>query len=406
MRVPAKGSFARHAPRRLPCALILDTYWPTTDAGQDVETLKHLNHAARCYAFPLMDRLTALYGAGLTAFLLARLLLRDTHSGLTALINSTLHLLMKPALLWFPLAVFRRRWPLAALLLPPAGAFFRAYGSLLMRGRWNRRAQRTLRAPGPPILTILTYNIHAERRYLKPMILVIRKSGADIVALQELSFPAARLLAAEFVREYPYQALHPNGSASAGQGIMSRFPLQDDDYWQHVDIPGALGHQRVTVEVHGQRFAFYNLHPVHPGMVGGLFDARPRAIEIERLLARISRETFPVILAGDFNMSDQADDYRRITALYRDAFREGGRGMGYTFPDWRAPQSRSVINGLPLGFMPRLVRLDYVFHNDTLQVLDARVWPTAGGSDHRPLRVRLAVANQSGADQRTTAPAG
>ena len=354
----------------------------------------------------LLDRLTALYGAGLTAFLLARLLLQDTHSGLAALINSTLHLLMKPALLLLPLVALRGRWPLAALLLPPAGAFVRAYGPLLMRGRCDRRTQRTAHAPGLPILTILTYNIHAERRYLKPMILVIRKSGADVVALQELSFPAARLLAAEFAREYPYQALHPNGTASAGQGILSRFPIHDDDYWQHVDIPGALGHQRVTVEAHGQRFAFYNLHPVHPGMVGGLFDARPRAIEIERLLARISRETLPVILAGDFNMSDQADDYRRITALYRDAFREGGRGMGYTFPDWRAPQSRSVINGLPLGFMPRLVRLDYVFHNDTLQVLDARVWPTAGGSDHRPLRVRLAVMNQSDVARRTTAPAG
>jgi endonuclease/exonuclease/phosphatase (EEP) superfamily protein YafD len=37
------------------------------------------------------------------------------------------------------------------------------------------------------------------------------------------------------------------------------------------------------------------------------------------------------------------------------------------------------------------VRLDYVFHNAHVRPLEARVWPDAGGSDHRPVLVRLAL---------------
>ena len=41
----------------------------------------------------------------------------------------------------------------------------------------------------------------------------------------------------------------------------------------------------------------------------------------------------PILIAGDFNMTDQTDDYRRLTAKFSDTFREVGWGMGFTFPD-------------------------------------------------------------------------
>ncbi len=39
----------------------------------------------------------------------------------------------------------------------------------------------------------------------------------------------------------------------------------------------------------------------------------------------------------------------------------------------------------------RFLRLDYIFHNAYFHPLHASVWPTAGGSDHRPVFAVLAL---------------
>ena len=323
------------------------------------------------------------YGLALTSFLVVRGRLCDAQMPLAAALNSGLHLLLKPALVLLPLAILGRRGVLTVLLAAPAAEYVRVYAGTILRRVAPHAGQQGVR--------FLTYNVHAEEDVLDPQITLICQADADVVALQELSFPAAKRFAAALSARYPYQALHPNAQPCSGQGILSRFPIRADEYWQHVDIRNALGHQRAIIDLDGRSIVLYNVHPVHPGMVDMIYDAAPRAAEVTRLLERIAAETLPVILAGDFNMSDQSDDYRRITARLKDAFRQAGRGLGYTFPDWSAPQSRSVVNGLPLGFVPPLVRLDYVFHNPTMRVIDARVWPESGGSDHRPLLVTLDI---------------
>jgi endonuclease/exonuclease/phosphatase (EEP) superfamily protein YafD len=130
------------------------------------------------------------------------------------------------------------------------------------------------------------------------------------------------------------------------------------------------------------------LHPIHPGLTDQhLYDETPRGQEIAIALDKAAQEQVPVLLVGDFNMSEESLDYQRITAVYRDAFREVGVGMGFTFPDHRLPQSRADGKLPPLPFP--LIRLDYCFIGDGWTALEARVWQTSGGSDHRPLWVKL-----------------
>jgi endonuclease/exonuclease/phosphatase (EEP) superfamily protein YafD len=111
-------------------------------------------------------------------------------------------------------------------------------------------------------------------------------------------------------------------------------------------------------------------------------DTSVRQQELNSTLERSNKETFPVLIAGDFNMTDWAADYGRITARYVDSYREVGWGMGFTFPAF------SVTNP-QLAFLPPLARIDYVFHDRAFQVLEATVLPDTGGSDHHPLLVRL-----------------
>lgn len=334
-----------------------------------------------------VSRSVSLYSLLLVAFLSSRERLPETDLPPVALLNSLLHLLLKPALLGVPLALLSRRWRTAALLAPLAAEFLRHYGAQL----W-----RTVRPPqpihSPRSLTALTYNVHKEDIHLEPILNVIRSANADVVALQELGSRAAECFEQQLAHEYPYRSLQPYPAfPSAGQGILSRFPLSDIVYWRHEGIVNALGHQRATLSAHGVQIALYNVHPVHPGMVGKLFDARPRQWEIDQIMARLAAERRSVLLLGDFNLTDQADAYRQITARYYDVFRRVGAGMGYTFPAWRYPQARDLTNGLPLGWLPPLFRIDYAFASEGIQALQARVLPDSGGSDHLPLWIEVAI---------------
>lgn len=120
-------------------------------------------------------------------------------------------------------------------------------------------------------------------------------------------------------------------------------------------------------------------------MTGTLFDPVPRAHEIGVILERAAQDTGALIILGDFNMSDQSEDYARVLEQYNDTYREIGWGMGFTFP--RAlPRFLSRTSSFP-----PFIRLDYIFHNEAVMALEAQVWPVSGGSDHRPLFARLAL---------------
>ncbi|MFQ3535582.1 MAG: endonuclease/exonuclease/phosphatase family protein [Aggregatilineales bacterium] len=329
----------------------------------------------------------SLYSLLLVAFLSNRERLPETALPPVALLNSFLHLLLKPAVIGLPLMLLAQRWRGAALLMPLATEFLRQYGGQLWRAIRPPQPSRS-----PRSLTALTYNLHKEDVHLDPILNVIRSANADVVALQELGSRAAECLDQVLANEYPYRSLQPYPAfPSAGQGLLSRFPLSDVMYWRHEGVHNALGHQRATLSAHGVQIALYNVHPVHPGMVGKLFDARPRQWEIDQIMGRLAAEKRSVLLLGDFNMTDQADAYRQITVRYYDVFRRVGAGMGYTFPAWRYPQARELINGLALGWLPPLFRIDYAFASEGIQALQARVLPDSGGSDHLPLWVEVAI---------------
>jgi endonuclease/exonuclease/phosphatase family metal-dependent hydrolase len=74
-----------------------------------------------------------------------------------------------------------------------------------------------------------------------------------------------------------------------------------------------------------------------------------------------------------------------MTAHYHDSYREAGWGLGFTFPA-NGPYATSVFQ-----WIPPLVRLDYIFHDAAFEAVEARVWPTSGGSDHLPVFAALAL---------------
>ncbi|NJO84853.1 MAG: hypothetical protein HC828_20205, partial [Blastochloris sp.] len=63
------------------------------------------------------------------------------------------------------------------------------------------------------------------------------------------------------------------------------------------------------------------------------YDTLRLADQIEHLLSEIEPISGPLVVMGDFNMSDREPGYKLLTGSLRDAFREAGWGFGFTFPN-------------------------------------------------------------------------
>jgi len=95
-------------------------------------------------------------------------------------------------------------------------------------------------------------------------------------------------------------------------------------------------------------------------------------------------------MAGDFNMSDLSEAYQIVASQMTDSYRVAGFGMGFTHPEF--VQGNSYGQVFPNDFpIPHLVRLDYVFYSQGIHATEAKVWHESGGSDHRPVFVRLSL---------------
>ena len=57
----------------------------------------------------------------------------------------------------------------------------------------------------------------------------------------------------------------------------------------------------------------------------------PRSPEIQDLVQRVEREILPVIVAANFNMTDETQDYYRVQKVLQDYFRKSGFGLGFTW---------------------------------------------------------------------------
>ena len=351
-----------------------DTTLTLTTQPLTQTTPKSYWHTLRQAVHHLFVALAGAYGLSVAGFLLLRWLVGESWP-MIALFNSLLHLLLLPALVLLPLAVLLRRRTLVILLLPTLLFFVLSYGVVFV--------PRPVQAAADDF-RLMTYNLKAQFRDLDAALAVIRDSDADVIALQEVTVEMAARIEAELIEVYPYQALQAQSYDQVlGQAVLSRYPVLEDEYWRL-----NLSAQRVALDKDGQAVTLYNVHPMMPIQPRGFI---MRSEDIGDILARAAGDTGPVLLAGDFNMSDQSDDYRQVAALYGDAYRAAGWGMGFTFPA-DLPFFGGGMDQPPavVRHFPPLVRLDYVFHSDHFAPLMAHVLTNPGGSDHLPVLVTLA----------------
>jgi endonuclease/exonuclease/phosphatase (EEP) superfamily protein YafD len=152
----------------------------------------------------------------------------------------------------------------------------------------------------------------------------------------------------------------------SGLNVFSRWPLGEPDAIPSIATSSAI---RVEVDRPDAPFVLYVVHlpnPLHE------VSFREHASLVEALLRAAQRERRPVVLAGDFNMSDRSTSYRMLDAAMRDAMRTSLAGSTYQLGLWRLLQ----------------LRIDHVFVSAETCSAGAGTFGVPG-SDHEGLDVLL-----------------
>jgi endonuclease/exonuclease/phosphatase (EEP) superfamily protein YafD len=223
-------------------------------------------------------------------------------------------------------------------------------------------------ARSAPRLRVLSANVLHSNPTKARLTRELLAADADVVLLQETTSGWLDVLdELGFEEAYPYREFRPRED-SRGQAVFSRLPLGD----VRVEPPAISPTISARVTVGGRQVSLVNVH------VRGLSEGVARhESSVDRLEALTGSLPRPRVLAGDFNASPYNRTMQRVDGFGLDSAHERrGRGLAVTWPNGRHP-------------VPP-IRLDHVFVDDELVVLDIR--ELAGpGSDHKPVLVDLAL---------------
>ncbi|MET7512771.1 endonuclease/exonuclease/phosphatase family protein [Streptomyces sp. NPDC005480] len=213
------------------------------------------------------------------------------------------------------LAVVRKSATALIAVLVPAVVWLNLFGGLL-----------TDKTAGGGDLTVATHNVNAENPDPTGTADAIAASGAQIVALEELTDDAVPVYEKALAKTYPYH------SVAGTVGLWSKYPLSGT---RPVDIQlGWTRAMRTTVATPQGDVAVFVAHlpSVRVKMHAG-FTASQRDTSADALGEAISDETLgKVILLGDLNgtMNDRA--LNGVTSQMRSTQGAAGSGFGFSWP--------------------------------------------------------------------------
>ncbi|MGW2712410.1 endonuclease/exonuclease/phosphatase family protein [Streptomyces sp. NPDC001356] len=228
---------------------------------------------------------------------------------------------------------------------------------------------KTAEPDGPPLarLRVLTANAGSGRG-TPALVPVLRGRRPDVVFVQECASGCRAALERDFAGVYPHRrAVEEDGSK--GSLVLSRFPLRPA-----AGVPGTPGVPGAVADVRGHAVRLQLVHtvPPLPGRVGRW----RRDLAGLRAFAA-AHDDGPVILAGDFNASQDHAAFRRVldTGL-TDAARLAGHDRT---PSW--PSRTASVFG---------AQLDHVLVSRDFTATGAR-FPRVSGTGHRALVVDLTL---------------
>jgi endonuclease/exonuclease/phosphatase family metal-dependent hydrolase len=224
----------------------------------------------------------------------------------------------------------------------------------------SRRLPRPQPGACGPMLRVVTANLYFGRGDAEVVVARVRKSGADVVFVQELTQDAVTRLKQAGLDDLMPFALHDLRGGSRGSGIYSRYPLSEGPALgsAYMAQPTALAELP-----NGYAVELICVHPVTPTLNRG----GSAAWRGELALLPPPGE-LPRVLAGDFNATLDHAAFREVLRLgYADAALHTGNALT---PTWGPPGKNGLFT------------LDHVLVDRSCAVLEYSVHALPG-SDHQ-----------------------
>lgn len=261
--------------------------------------------------------------------------------------------LVVPVLLVF--AITRRSIAILLVMVMPLSAWLATYG-----GTFADKQQS-----GTADLTVVSHNVSAVNSNHAGTATALASSGADVIALEELSRKAIRVYEDVLGTTYKYHVVE--GTV----GLWSKYPIGDS---RAVDIYEPDRALRTTVETPYGPVAVFVAHlssvRVKPG-IGFMTNRRNYAAKLLGEAIRVDRVR-RTVLAGDFNGTTLDRELTPLTDSLVSVQDEAGQGFGLTWP----------------AILP-IARIDNILVRN---VKPLRSWTLpATTSDHLPIATTLAL---------------
>jgi vancomycin resistance protein VanJ len=234
-----------------------------------------------------------------------------------------------------------------------------------------------------PSLKILSHNVGWYTTKSPTLIKLINQEQADIVFLQETVQKHRKRVFNLLKSDYPYQINTPP------VGILSKYPVLSGEILHLANHPETQ--QRAVIKFAGQEIVIYNMqatgpwvkiYKILPFIKIPIYKYQHRFPEIQDLVERIQKETLPVIVAGDFNMTDENQDYYSVQQVLQDAFLKSGFGFGFTWPHGFFAKRFNLRLSHPV------CRIDYIWYSKHWGAKSSAVLQ-ATESDHLPVEAEL-----------------
>jgi endonuclease/exonuclease/phosphatase (EEP) superfamily protein YafD len=282
-----------------------------------------------------------------------------------------------PSLLSFTPQVAVGAWLSALLLTDDRAAAISAVAAGAMTAVVLPRAvPRRQPAATGPVLSVLTANVLVGRASAEPLVDLARRTGADVLFVQEITAElVARLALAGLADVLPHMVNDLDAGGSRGNGIYARYPLTP------VPAPVRRSWARpvATLDLPARpvRLVCVHLHaPIPRWPMRGVPGVPEWRDELAALPTAAGPGGLPVVFAGDFNSTVDHAPFRRLLRRgYADAASQAGTGLR---PTW----------GPAPGGQHAVLTIDHILTDQRSAVLATSVHPLAG-TDHRAVFAKI-----------------
>ncbi len=325
----------------------------------------------RTLRLSIVDLLGWSYLIGLLLWLSLRLLFFDRFWWL-ALLNTQALYLFLPLVVLLPLAVWKRKQGLILGLILGCLLFI-----VLCQPRLNFFPKFAAPHSTESMLKVMTFNLLWSNQDYPKIAQMIHTMSPDLIGVQELQPKELPNLLKAISPKYPYSVIHPVDRFHT-VALFSRLPIEavtplpEPPIERGVQATIRYGNEKQRINVLVVHLAPNNmpLFPLDRFAAETVDRYTRRAAETAYLTKIVQERSLPTVMLCDCNMTNTSETYAQLHQVLKDSFQERGQGLGHTL----------FVSGIPFPVQ----RIDYIWHTDDMQAIEAFVG-SAGGSDHLPL---------------------